>query len=523
MNVMIVDDEPVILVGIQFMIEKYCPECRVCALAVDGKDGLQKIREHRPDIVITDITMPEMDGLELIRTARAEGVTARFVILSGYSDFNYARQAVSIGVEDYITKPIEEKELAEVMRKVSTSIARERDAAERAAYRGEKLREYVLRDVLTGKNAGKQERTGKLAAIHFPLSQALYLCLCLPTGDGRDQKETRKETLRALAEEYMPFQQECAVLTDLQDVDCVLMAIGRDTPERTVYNRLGMFRYVCMEKMDRDIWIGCSRIHESPEDIPTAFEEARCALNYRILLGEPDIIHYEKIHNIEPKNAVLPEETLRQLEEAVDTMDDASCQRLLDQIFAEWKSRSDMTLEQVRIAALNILLTGIRKIPSVQFQLNEYLGKNLFTLEGLNQFESLEQLKNWILNVLKSMNEMMLHSAAGENPDLIEESKKYIRQHFTEEISLKEVADRFFINASYFSTLFKKKTGMNYQSYVTKLRVDLAKKLLAEPEMRIYEICETVGYTDMKHFNRVFERETGLRPADYRKQIQENG
>ncbi len=522
-QILIVDDEPVILLGIQYMLEKLCPECRVAALAVDGEDGLQKIRNYQPDIVITDITMPGMDGLNLIRQAREEGFKARFIILSGYSDFNYARQAVSLGVEDYITKPVEEQDLVDVIRKVCQSIdaARANEAAE--AFRTEKYRQYVLRDVLAENRTDKAGRVQKLTSIGFPLSGASCLCFCFFARDEKPGKgfspEELEKTIRTQAETCLSFCRECFVLQDIQDVDCVLLLMPEDISEKTVHNCLGMFRYACMEKMNMDMWIGCSRIHRHPADLSEAFEEARCALNYRILLRDPGIIQYERISQLESKNLPLPNEALSRLEEAVDSMDDDAFRQVLDQLFDEWQSRPDMTLEQVKLVCLNILLTGIRKIPFVQFQLNEYLGKNLFSLDTLSHFDSLDQLKNWILNVMKSMNELMLHAPSGESVDVIEESKKYIRAHFTEEISLKDIADRFFINASYFSTLFKKRTGQNYQAYVTKLRVDLAKKLLADSRMRIYEICETVGYADMKHFNRVFEREVGVRPADYRKSV----
>ena len=133
----------------------------------------------------------------------------------------------------------------------------------------------------------------------------------------------------------------------------------------------------------------------------------------------------------------------------------------------------------------------------------------------------MEQLKNWILNVLKSMNELMLQEPAGERKDLISEIKSYIRNHFTEDISLKDISERFYINSSYFSTLFKKKTGQTYQNYLISLRISLARKLLGETDLRLYEICEMVGYRDINHFNRIFERETGKKPGEFRRSAQE--
>ena len=156
-------------------------------------------------------------------------------------------------------------------------------------------------------------------------------------------------------------------------------------------------------------------------------------------------------------------------------------------------------------------------MPFMQFQLNEYLGRDILSLESIVRFQTIEQLKNFIINTLKSMNELMLKANMPEKRDVVEEAKEYIKKNFSKEISLNDISEQFFINPYYFSQLFKKKTGETYQSYLTGLRVSRARKLLEETDLKIYEVCAMVGYSDTNHFNKVFERRVGVKPGEYKK------
>ena len=156
-----------------------------------------------------------------------------------------------------------------------------------------------------------------------------------------------------------------------------------------------------------------------------------------------------------------------------------------------------------------------------QLQMNEYFGKNLFTLKSIEKFKTIEQLENWIINMVSSMNEVMLKDSVPKKKDVIAEAKDYIRQHYNQNITLNDISKQFFINPYYFSQLFKKKTGMTYQNYLISYRVDRAKKLLVETDLRIYEVCKLVGYNDVNHFNQVFDRAEGMKPSEFRQRYKQ--
>ena len=151
--------------------------------------------------------------------------------------------------------------------------------------------------------------------------------------------------------------------------------------------------------------------------------------------------------------------------------------------------------------------------------MNQYLGKNLFSLDNISRFYTIEQLENWIINTLTSVRELLLKEGLCEKKDIIAEVKEYIASNYTKDISMVEAAELFYVNPYYLSHLFKKKTGVTFQSYLTNLRIERAKKLLEDTDMKIYEICEFSGYSNNNHFIKIFTKIVGIKPSEYRKKM----
>ena len=208
-----------------------------------------------------------------------------------------------------------------------------------------------------------------------------------------------------------------------------------------------------------------------------------------------------------------------ELERCMNEMDSEGLSRIVESIFRKMSRQESLSPEVLQATAINLVLSGISKMPFMQLQLNEYLGKNILSLDNIAKFQTMEQLKHWIINVLQGMNELMLKQSMPEKRDVIEESKEYIARHFEQDITLNDISERFFINPYYFSQLFKKRTGVTYQKYLTGIRIARAKKLLEETDLKLFEISEMVGYSDVNYFRRVFEKYEGEKPNEYRKQL----
>lgn len=524
-RILIVDDEHAIAEGIRYMLVKGLPECEVAGIADDGTTGYTHAMELQPDIVLTDVRMIEMDGFEMITRLKAAGFQGRFVILSGYSDFEYAKRAISLGVEDYIIKPIEEEELYDVLLKVCASIQEEYDKKKTVqsledtveSY-GQSIKEYVLKEILNSPvQLGEMDRV-RLRQLGFPVAWRQYYCILLEISEESTEEQI-KLFFDFLEKKLETFdnQEEKKELIRFSDRQAVVVnCLKKSTTQRKIVTDAGIIRFEAEEMTGIAVSAGIGLIYPDMGAIYNSFEEARSALNYKVMKGLSSTISYEDIKNMTGYPVQIEEEDMKRLEDCMDRMDDAGCGEVVEIIFRKISKDNNSSLKDLQVMSLSLSLLGIRKMPFMQQQINEYLGSNILSLESISKFTTAGQLKNWIINILKGMNELMLHHIAPEKSDIIEDAKEYFTKNFSEDISLTNIAERFHINPYYFSQLFKKKTGTTYRSYLTEIRIDRAKKLLKETELRVYEVCYMVGYADTSHFSKVFERMVGVKPSEYR-------
>ncbi|WP_236354715.1 response regulator [Konateibacter massiliensis] len=518
-RVLVVDDEPSIAEGISFLIERLMPDCQVVALAFDGNEGYEKALSLKPDIILTDIQMPESDGLDMLRRLKEAGLCARFIILSGYAEFQYARTAIGLGVEEYITKPVEEEELCTVLTNTCNLVQNEKEKQEQDQKMEHTIRKYALRDILEGTEGTPETIRRDLQSLGFSTACKWYVCAIVERNRDNLNKERGLflEEVKELSTQHLSSYKESIVISDTEDSAVIIAAFDKE--EQGFYESMAKLRRALSEKLGISVNIGTGMMYRRAEEIRASFKEARCALNYKIIKGLNCVITYEQICDIDSKPKSVAEEDIKKFESCVDNMDDKGYKLVVEDIFRKLEKERDLSPTDLQRISLNLILLGIRKMSFMQIQLNEYLGKNIFSLESIEKFQTTTQLKNWIFNMLKSMNELMLKNSVPEKRDVVEEAKEYMNKNFNKNISLNEISELFFINPYYFSQLFKKKTGENYQTYLIGLRVGRAKKLLEETDLKIYEICELVGYVDINHFNKVFERIVGVKPSEYKKKL----
>ncbi len=507
-KVLVVEDEKEKARGIAYLIGKSNPECEPILLAFDGREGCRRAREEQPDIILTDIKMPVMDGLEMIGALRREGCTAEFVVLSGYAEFGYAKRAMELGVKDFITKPVDEKELSCVLNGLCREIEEKRISRDSMDRMHEDMREYAFREYLAG-NAGSRPKIGEyLKQLGILDTCSRYTCLVLE-GENKEMFDPKEGELR----------QEKGLVYALRVSDTQLAAVICAEHLEGEEKRAFAWESLLKGEIRRERFgIGMGSTYGSYEDLPKAYEEALIAVNYRILRGSGAVILFEELCGMENRAELLTRKEIENLRERIDRFDQEGFRVAVRGILRRVQEENRLSLRELQKLCLNIVLEGLRNIPTAQLQMNEYFGRNLFTLKSIEKFKTMEQLENWILNMVGSANELMLQEKVSPKGDIIQEAKEYIRQNYNRNLTLQELAEKFYLNPYYFSQLFKKKAGVTYQNYLTGYRIDRAKKLLEETELHICEVCRLVGYSDVNHFNQLFERETGCKPSAYRRQ-----
>lgn len=522
-KVLLAEDESETARGIAWMVENYNPECAPVQIVGDGREGWEAALRERPDIILTDIRMPNMDGLAMIRALREETITAEFIVLSGYAEFTYAKKAIELGVRNFITKPVDEIELSETLRQVCGEIVQRRNSEDSALRMNDDMRNYVLRDFLE-KGEGDAYRIKEcLEQLGIAGRYGEFACMAAEYEDVKEdagQAEAVREETEADIGSYQDGESALYCLkSDGGKIICIAAgeALG---PEKK--KEMGEKCRKMLAKWGSVTSIGIGGTCRDLKMLPGSYEEACIALNYRILKIRSREILYEQLCDMEDsQEELITDREMERLRERIDRFDQEGVRVELKMIFNRILSENHMTLADLQKLSLHIVLMGLHNIPLAQLQMNQYFEKNLFTLKSIEKFRTIEQLENWILNMIGSMNELMVKDLLPKKRDVIAEVKEYIRKNYDKNITLHDISKQFYINPSYFSQLFKKKTGLTYQNYLTEYRIDRASKLLEETDLRIYEVCQMVGYSDVNHFNQIFGRLKGCKPNEYRKQRKE--
>lgn len=462
MKIAIFDDEIRICRLIHKLIDWESLGFHFVGFAHDGLSGLALMRESRPDIVITDIRMPGLTGLELIEKSKNEGLNAKFVIISGYSQFEYAKNALQLDVSNYILKPVDEIELNNTLDKLKNEIIAFQSVDNMVIKQVDQL-DYLAREkqLIAYFRNPKEDKTA------FFGDQEIYFILYASYAKTH-------ENMIAIQGENVTYG---VMKNDAKSIDR-LQALSNSG--RLVYSKAPL-SYFLEHQYER--WFSNERILEIVEqklaqhEVDDIFKESMpFILNSIEYLKKDELITsldylVKKLQMIEPLDAALVYHNLMKL------------------------------------------------IQSIAVQINAFQDEkgNAF-IDNLKDKIEFEQTFEDVMTVLKNTLETILNTLQDKRVSApIVNIKNYIDSHFTEDISLDKLADIFDLSPTYLSQLFKTEEGISYIEYLTQKRMNHARTLLKNLEHSIADICHMVGYMDQKHFAKTFKKHTNLSPSAYRK------
>lgn len=408
MRIVIVDDERGIVEGLIKIIGRYLPDCKIIGTAFNGLEGFETIQRLRPDIVITDIRMPKADGLEMIKMLEEENVPTKFILLSGYADFEYARRGMKLGVQFYINKPVEEEELRDSVNQVMETIRADRirlqSVNELKQEINSRIQEETLRDIIDLGTDNTELMEDLLRSAQIPTTGLWFNSLMLEIGGSID-------ALKELG--FQPlFHQIDLALTHFQKVYrfryfgsqiAIVIAHNSNIPYGRLVHAVQSLKQVVLRELQLSISVGISTTNKGATGICRSFEEARNALSYKVIKGGDAVISYTEIIKITGHSHAVSEETISRLEEALDNMNEAECVAIIHEIFRGMVDEPWMNPADLQLWCLNILLSSIRKLSFQQLQQNERVGRHILSLEGISRFKTLEYLEEWMIQVIQGI------------------------------------------------------------------------------------------------------------------------
>lgn len=529
-HVLIVDDEPRHRRGIAEMIKTLRPDYRLF-MAKDGAEALRIAIANRIDITFTDIRMPNMDGFALIEQLVERSESMKIVILSVYGHFDYARKALKFGAFDYLLKPLESRDMSDMLNKLDTAIEKERMRLQDGANLQEKLNSTIpvyeqhllsrwVRSVANEDELREIERLVPQGQVGFVIVAKLSKSEIDEKYHGEEFTEVKaslKDWMGQVAESIGP------TLSFYLDGD-EPMLISVITPAHSLEWLMKREAERLTEFIDRvrlefgltlSIGVG-DGVVDLYREAPRSFKQALHALDYTFYCGSGKVVvNYGIAYNpYKPSLELVPAETgiaaavaNREREKAIESLS-LLIRQLLD---GDYPSPSHLK-HSILYVLVNLVKASEASIRSEEA--NNFVSEMEFQIPACATLDEVEEKAGYYLNRIIDSIENRRNN---KNERIIAMCKAYLAEHYMEDLSLELVAKRFFFSPAYFSSFFRSHTSMTFTEYLLKLRMDKAKQMLEGGNRKISEIALSVGFRDAGYFTRIFKRETGLSPEEFRK------
>ncbi|MBU9744891.1 response regulator [Lachnospiraceae bacterium ASD3451] len=521
-KVVIIDDEIHIRSLVRNLIhwEELGLECAGCYAS--GQEALERIRETDIDVVITDIQMPGMSGLELIRQIQAVRGECSFIIISGYRDFEYAQTAVKLGVLDYVCKPIDEEELNTSL----TRICRREGAVVTKSERKSSPRRKNFVTVIKGQcKEISVDTANKDYDFHFQrdgVFRVLELGFC-GVDEYSNVSQNAEKIIKTLGE-YLSsrcYEYESFLLTG----NFYAMVVQYREAEDGALLRGLSGVYLDLVHRYTDLFAGRFYISagKTAREIGDLYESYRGAdffIHGRLYYGNSRVYIADYIPELQKKYHESLVLTVDEKKELIRAMEGIQLDGLKKSVIRLYDSYSNEMKENPTLAyymAFQIFDILISVLADHDINMNELnSAREEFRLK-LENCDTLPMLERTLTRGCSDKISGYLSEKKQNAQVYIQFTKEYIEKHYASDLSLNMIAERIQINPSYLSTVFKEQTGINYNKYLTSVRIEKSKELLKDPRYNISQIAQMVGYSSTRYFGKMFVSETGIKPGEYRR------
>lgn len=506
-NVMLVDNEPAILGALAHAIDWAAHGYHICALARDGREAVQQFAQQAPDIVISDIRMPEMDGLALARWVSEEHPACQVIILTGFPDFSYAQQAISCRVVDFVLKPTSEESLIAALDKAKARLAEAHSQSRAAA--DALACELFLHQLIFDPAQSllyAMQRTHELA---LDLSSCCVLRFGLDDAHDEADRILFLQDVRAMWRQAMEPHPVYFVPRGERFCYLVLCAPADFDPVPACSQVV----QAVQQTTDFQITVGVSAHHSGPLELADAAREADHAQQLAEYSPQMPVITFGQLPILSDHHASRITEELRTIQSALENRNRAAVLSGLDRLFA-YLRREAIPFPSVRRIAVILYECGQALL--ISYNLESLLANTSLTSErALLDSGAVGEIEQQLRDYLSAVLDRICMNATNLD-DLVFRVKQYIDQNYAGELSLEGLAEYVHLSASYLSKLFKREVGQNISGYIQQVRVERAKVLLRTTAMKTYEIAEAVGIPDPVYFSKLFKKATGQKPKDFR-------
>lgn len=506
MRIVIVEDEAPIRNGMGKILEKINPNYELVGQATNGLDGLEVIEEQKPDLIIMDIRMQDMDGLTMLRTLREKGNTCLAIVLSAYSEFTYAKEAIELGIENYLLKPIKLAELEETLALAEGHLHKKQQ--------GEKLfsLENVLQTALGGQLTEDESVAELLHKSYGFDAQAQLGLFMIWLGDYYEEYATDAlNEIERITSHNRLFRCCALSVEEHQHITVVLYQIRS---EERVARYLSDIVVPAISRVTKNCVVTglhyCVGLGQMYKESAALYN----ILDFNLLFDDRRLINYEEVETLEFQPFKYSLDLENRVKQAISKWDEEQFSTCFDDFLALCDG-GRYHPKELKEACLHFCYAVFH---AAQERRGEREDVHIQTLlSSIMRVMTREQLEDIFRQFFEQihMDEAIVGSKATSR--LVRRAQRLLREHYSQGITLEEISRQLSVSDEYLSTQFKKETGLSFTETIRHYRMDKVKELLRNSDLKLTQIAEQAGYSDPKYMSKVFKEETGILPLEYRK------
>ncbi len=529
-KLLIADDEQIVIDSLSFIVNKSFSSVFTIESARSGREAIEKAERLIPDIIFMDINMPGINGIEAIRELRSKLRDCIFIILTAFDQFDFAKDALKLGVSEYLLKPVNREKIISTLQKSIDDIEKERSKRKKELDLKEKLENilpvlengFIYSMLFLDDNDSELKNYKNIFEIEEDGGYIMTIEFAQTNESGH---MVNRIGLSIKSQSFYPYLRDilkgrCRCFIGPAILNRIIVYIPAWTQADEYVRRLeavNIADYIysqLSQKVDADFYVGIGRAYRDFENINRSYEESLKAIRF---LHETGFIHIMDI----PTEKELPIEKYpvskeKLLLEKAALGETEACLQAFSHIFEWLQIEYYGSVKKIKAKLLELMILVSR----LAYDYN--VSQNMETIDLISDFQSLDtipDLKLWCLQIIETVTRSISESREKKTNSLIHKAINFIKDNFKKDITLEDVSKEVNISPHYFSKLFKDEMGENFIDYLTTLRINTAKEIMKSSLMSVKEICYEIGYGDPNYFSRIFKKVVGVTPTEYRDSI----
>lgn len=532
-KVLIIDDESIIRKGIKNIVNWKQLDCEVCADASDGIEGIELIKKYLPEIIITDIRMPGMDGLSMIKQVKGIVPYSKIIILTGYRDFDYVQEAIKFGAFDFLLKPSKIEELTAVLTRAVNEINDQKVRhmeIDRFKVLFEQsipiLREKLLYDIIYGLNTNENEITEKMKLFSISIKNFVLVVMENDYDEKSNSSQYDKHLyqfgiVNSFEEIFAEKYEVLSIMLNSSRVGFIIQKPDRiplDIEE--VSEKCSYLQEVINNGFGFTVTIAVSSGGVSAMELPEKLKECLGSLEYKSYMGTNSIIQYSDLNSFfRYEDYSTLDKYQKQLLESIKSGNEGLV-KVTTQNIARYVTTNKININYMKNFYYTTLssINNIRiSVSAVEVDKRHEEGRDIASLLKLiEKSESAEELNSLLEDVAVRIAEKVNNFNNKSIKLILRKAIDYIQEHYSEQVTLNEVAENIYVSTFYISRMFKKELGKSFVDYLNDVRIEKSKELLKDIKYKTYEVAEIVGISDPHYFSKLFKKYSGMTPSEYR-------